>query len=76
MGNPSHNGTHDFKIDRLTELKYVLADFPFLVARKEPKMDEMLETLEPVVLGPADELTEFGWNGGDDNSRSDFWWWF
>ena len=39
-------------------------------------MDEMLETLEPVVLGPADELTEFGWNGGDDNSRSDFWWWF
>jgi len=38
--------------------------------------DNVLETLEPVVLGPADALTEFGPTGGDDNSRSDFWWWF
>jgi hypothetical protein len=38
--------------------------------------DNVLETLEPVVLGPADTLTEFGPTGGDDNSRSDFWWWY
>ncbi len=37
---------------------------------------ETIETLEPVELGRADTLTEFGFNGGDDNSRSDFWWWF
>jgi len=39
-------------------------------------MDEILETLEPVVLGPADTLTEFGRSGGDDNSRADFRGWF
>lgn len=37
---------------------------------------ETFENLEPVELGRADALTEFGPNGGDDNSRSDFWWWF
>jgi len=37
---------------------------------------ETFEKLEPVELGRADALTEFGFNGGDDNSRSDFWWWF
>jgi len=37
-------------------------------------MDDVLETLEPVILGPADELTEFGRSGGDDNSRADFFW--
>jgi hypothetical protein len=37
-------------------------------------MDEALDILEPVVLGPADTLTEFGWTEQDDNSRSDFLW--
>jgi len=35
-------------------------------------MDEKSEMLEPVVLGSADTLTEFGRSGGDDNSRADF----
>jgi len=39
-------------------------------------MDEKSEMLEPVVLGSADTLTEFGRGGGDDNSRADFMGWF
>lgn len=35
-------------------------------------MNEQTEMLEPVVLGSADALTEFGRSGGDDNSRADF----
>jgi hypothetical protein len=35
-------------------------------------MDETIEILEPVVLGPADTLTEFGLSQSDDNARIDF----
>lgn len=42
---------------------------------KNKNKNDVLESLEPVVLGPADTLTELGTSGGDDNSRSDWCWW-
>ena len=58
------------------ELVVSLQPPPLNSVERSKNMDEVLENLEPVVLGPADKLTEFGWSGDDDNSRSDFWWWF
>ena len=67
---------HVWPVDRTGRLKYFVQIPACQNAERRTNMDQILDTLEPVILGAADELTEFGWNGGDDNSRSDFWWWF